>query len=176
MGDSITFDSLVPIDAELERLGVTDQILDGVPGRPISQGIDAINVLVAEGVRPDAWVIALGTNDLGTAADESGDAEGYRSAIASVLDVVPADAPIVWVNVFVVSMSAASEVFNLVLTDELDARGNAVIADWHASAAAAPQTLLRDDGVHPTQRGAEQFASSMGRGLSTVAERLSADQ
>lgn len=160
IGDSITDGSSVALDAALRAAGFRDVTIDaqvsrrieigGGPGEPRS-GTQAMESLLASGVDPDVWVIALGTNDVGKYAEDD-----YAAVVHALLDMVPAGDPLVWVDVHVTARPEDTEDFNALLRDLIDERGNAVVASW--SDAVTGGDVLRDDGLHPNQRGTQVFA------------------
>ena len=77
VGDSITFMSLEPLHAMFAAEGFTEVTVDAVPGRPIAEGVDIVELVVASGPAPDVWVVALGTNDLYYSTDVT----AYRARV-----------------------------------------------------------------------------------------------
>ncbi|MGB8859978.1 MAG: GDSL-type esterase/lipase family protein [Ilumatobacteraceae bacterium] len=164
VGDSITEGSLQVLTTTLTDAGVTDLRIEGKRSRRIDvgngkgdapkSGIITIYELLAEGVDPTAWVIELGTNDVGS----YGGAEEYGALIDKVTDMLPSK-PLVWVNTYREQFLDQTVVFNTVLEQRMDARGNAVVADWYSVASAPEQTVLRSDHLHPNDNG--QLALSL---------------
>jgi lysophospholipase L1-like esterase len=94
-------------------------------------------------------VIELGTNDVGSYSD----AAAYGALIDSILEVIPAEAPLVWVNTFRSQYRDDTNMFNMVLQQRIDDRGNATVADWFSIASAPDQVVLQDDHLHPNKAG-----------------------
>jgi lysophospholipase L1-like esterase len=154
VGDSITNGSEVELREQLAALDVEIESIDAEDGRRIlhdgfvDSGLQAVTALAARA--PDLWVIALGTNDVGQYEEAD-----YASVIEELLDAVPADAPVVWVDVYVESSPEASAQFNAALRDQLAERGAAAVVAW--GSLADDDGVLRD-GIHPSGYGIEQFA------------------
>lgn len=163
IGDSLTAQSAeAQLDA-LDASGYNALLVDGGLGRSIfdagtsrESGIDAITRTAARfsgSAAPDAWVIALGTNDAGNAAfDRLG---SYASRIRTVLAAIPGDAPVVWIGPAVQTSSIIRG-----REDEVAAFGRALhdvatdtprlhILDWGGYAALPG--ILGSDGVHLTE-------------------------
>ena len=164
VGDSITEASTDELQGVFSTAGVTDVRIDAERGRRIEvgngkgsgplSGMNTVYQLLAEGLTPDAWVIALGTNDVGSYPN----AEAYGALIDGLLQMLPAPTPLVWVNVDRPQYEGDTDVFNLVLAERIAARGNAVVADWFALASDPNADLLRSDNLHPNNDGQQAFA------------------
>ena len=72
--------------------------------------------MISEGVEPDVWAIAMGTNDVGKykTADE------YAGLIDQMLSMPDANVPIVWVDVYNPNQLAGTKMFNTVLRERAD--------------------------------------------------------
>lgn len=155
IGDSITNGSEVQLRERLGSLDIEIMAVDAEDGRRMTtdgsngSGLSAVSRLAARG-GPDLWVIALGTNDI-----QQYDADGYGVVIDELLAAVPADAPLVWVDVYLDSNPDSSADFNDALRAALGARGHATVVDW--ASLAAEDGVLRD-GIHPSGFGIERFA------------------
>jgi lysophospholipase L1-like esterase len=156
VGDSITVGSEEPLQDGFRGLGLDVQAIDAASGRRItagggagSSGVDAVVALAPS--RPDLWVIALGTNDVFQYDDE----DAYRNEIAALLNALPPDAPVVWVDTYLAEDPERSAEFNRALRDTLAFRGTASMADW--ANVAGGDGVLRD-GIHPSEEGAQRFA------------------
>ncbi|HAP77512.1 MAG TPA: hypothetical protein DCR14_15710 [Acidimicrobiaceae bacterium] len=159
VGDSITEGSATVLLETFAQVGLTDVVVDGDASRRIEVGTGAgggpvsgmrtLFTLMANGANPDVWVIELGTNDVGQYATS----DDYAALIDQVLDMLPPDAAVVWVNTFRATALDDTLVFNGLLVDRLEQRGNAVVADWYTSASAPEQDILQSDNLHPNDNG-----------------------
>lgn len=165
VGDSITIGSEVELRERLAALDVDIMAIDAEDGRrmtsngSVRSGLEAVGKLAARDA-PDLWVIALGTNDVGQYAG----AEDYAPVIEELLAAVPADAPVVWVDVYLESIPEESAEFNATLRRALRERGQAVVVDW---ADLADEDGVLRDGIHPSGYGIEQFAELVATAVST---------
>jgi lysophospholipase L1-like esterase len=157
VGDSITVRSQDALADGFRSLGLDVRAIDAASGRRMTaeaggdgSGLGAIAALVAADP-PDLWVIALGSNDV----FQYDTAEEYREQIVTLLDALPADAPVVWVDTYLADDPARSDEFNQALRDTLAFRGTSTVADW---AAVAPGDGVLSDGIHPSDEGIQQFA------------------
>ena len=170
VGDSITEGSVEVLTTTLTDAGVVDLRIDGQRNRrievgngkgdaPLSGVITTYNLL-AEAVDPDAWVIELGTNDVGSYSG----ADEYGALIDLILAILP-NRRLVWVNTYRKQFLDDTVLFNTVLAQRLMDRGNAVIADWFTVASAPDQTVLRSDGLHPNSNGQNVLSLLVLQGL-----------
>jgi lysophospholipase L1-like esterase len=175
VGDSITAGSADAIRYTMAAHGFTEMTIDGEVSRRIEQGdgngspTSGIRTLYAmlgdTSIHPDVWVIALGTNDIGQYDDPA----EYRRIIKTVLDMVPDDMPLVWVNGYRWDKRDDSVTFNDILLEEINQRDNSVVASWYDQASRNAETkVLRDDGVHPNQHGQVVFAALVAEGIAAV--------
>jgi lysophospholipase L1-like esterase len=164
VGDSITQASADELQTVFQSANITDVRIDAERGRRIEvgngkgggplSGERTVYNLLAEGLTPDAWIIALGTNDVGSYVS----AEAYGELVDVLLDMLPTATPLVWVNVDRPQYEDDTSVFNLVLEERIVARGNATIADWFTIASDPEADLLRSDDLHPNNDGQQAFA------------------
>lgn len=158
VGDSLTVGATAGLEAAAASLDI-DLRIDAEIGRRITSGsdpdsgIDAVTELLDEYGTPDLWVVALGTNDVGQYSTP----EEYADQINALLALIPADAPLVWIDVYLSVREDASEQFDQVLTEILTQRGNATIGTW--SSIATGDGMLSGDGVHPSDEGSAQFVT-----------------
>ena len=157
LGDSLTwgtnyrgFGNVTP---KLKAVGYFNTlVVDGVFARNISgpagttrNGVKTLKKLSSTGVRPDAAIIALGSNDL----QHSGDKAFYVARIREMLALV-GDIPIVWFNVWRTDAKyypKRSATFNAALVEVASERSNVVVADWASIVLANPK-LMAFDGLH----------------------------
>lgn len=161
IGDSITFGATPEIESRFTNLGFDDVTIDAVPGKRIARDIAdnpagssvAQFIAGAETDRDDElWIVALGTNDVG----QYGSAEEVAGAVNEVLDAVPDDVPLVWVDVYFRDKPEEAAQVNAIIRERISRRGNAVVAPWTEFAEA--EGVLVADGVHTTDAGADTFA------------------
>ncbi len=164
VGDSITKAGTDELNSVFASAGVTDVRIDAEVGRRIEvgngkgggplSGQNTVYNLMAEGLTPDVWIIALGTNDVGSYPS----AEAYGQLIDSLIQMLPKDSPLAWVNVDRPQYEDDTTVFNQVLAERITARGNATVADWFSVASDPNADLLRSDDLHPNNDGQQAFA------------------
>lgn len=157
LGDSLTwgtnyrgFGNVTP---KLKAVGYFNTIVvDGVFARNISgpagtsrNGVKTVKRLSTTGLRPNAAIIALGSNDL----QHSGDPAFYERRIRELLDLV-GNIPIVWFNVWRTDSAfypSRSSTFNATLVEVVADYPNVTIADWASIVVANPK-LMAFDGLH----------------------------
>jgi lysophospholipase L1-like esterase len=155
IGDSITVASGPRILELADAIDADVTVLAEV-GRRINVGSDpeAGSDVVADALAesdPDVVVVALGTNDIG----KYGSVEEYAAEIDELVDQLPDDLPLVWINTYLSRTPDDSAEFNAALIDTLTERGTATIGRW--SSIAQQGGMLRD-GVHPSEDGEQRFA------------------
>jgi lysophospholipase L1-like esterase len=163
IGDSISALSQTRLDEVLGSIGFGTVTINAESSRRIevgekkpTNGLDVISFIAAAN-RPEMWVIELGTNDAGLYASDA----DYQGLIDAMLDVIGADAPLVWVNTYREDHLDGCAQFNGLLQRSLDARGNATVADWYQQCITNAETILTDDGVHPNETGIAVFADTV---------------
>ena len=157
LGDSLTWGTnyrgFGDVTPKLKAVGYFNTIVvDGVFARNISgpagtarNGVKTLKKLSASGLRPDAAIIALGSNDL----QHSGDKAFYIARIREMLALV-GDIPVVWFNVWRTDAPyypKRSATFNAALVEVASERTNVVVADWASIVVANPK-LMAFDGLH----------------------------
>lgn len=171
IGDSLTVAAEDEIDAALTALGLEVLGIDGMESRRMANGgsqlppgVDAIAAAVEAGADPGLWVVALGTNDVG-AGDQ---VDGFRSSVRAVLDEIPSDAAVVWVDVWIGGRQEASAEVNAALRDELRSwAGGAAVVDWYGRGAAGDGAIA-GDGVHLTEAGQAAYAGSIAEAIDSL--------
>lgn len=157
LGDSLTwgtnyrgFGNVTP---KLKAVGYFNTIVvDGVFARNISgpagtsrNAVKTMKKLSTSGLRPNAAIIGLGSNDLQHSADPA----FYAKRIRELLDLV-GDIPIVWFNVWRTDAPyypKRSATFNATLIEVVADYPNVTIADWASIVTANPK-LMAFDGLH----------------------------
>jgi lysophospholipase L1-like esterase len=162
IGDSITKGSLPALDERFGQLGMSSITIEAENGKRMAVSStqnpsgSSLAEFVAEMSDTDhseeLWIVALGTNDI--AQYDSPDE--IAAAVNEVLDRVPDEAPLVWVDTYFRDRPEQQELVNSIIRDRVERRGNSVVAPW--SAFAAEDGVLTGDGVHPTPGGTEVFA------------------
>lgn len=162
VGDSLTHSAEEEILMSLVRRGLHVLEIDGLESRRMSHGgirlppgTEAVEAIRAEAT-PGVWVIALGTNDV--ASDASLD--DFRAEMREVLDRIPADDPVIWVDLWIGGEEELVARANRMIRVELLRRssGTAVV-DWYSHG--TDVGVITADGVHLTQTGQDLFAESI---------------
>ena len=169
IGDSLTLSAEQEITAAMAAAEMYVITVDGVESRrmvrgtrEIEPGADAIEAVLAEG-DPGLWVIALGTNDVGSQVG----ADVFREEMDELLALLPPDAPVIWVDLWIRDLDDQIVDANQVIRSELAARqGVAAVVDWHTQA--ANPGIIISDGVHLTDDGQELFADSIIAAIDTT--------
>lgn len=173
VGDSITNGSQGELRYVLAAQGVQQVTIEAEDGRRIElgdgtgsplSGQRALYALLADGVQPDVWVIALGTNDAGQYADQA----DYARLVQLIVDMLPDDVPLVWVDAYRGDQPVGSQQFDDALRATLAGRPDTVVVPWSTIAADPAQTVLRDDDVHPNADGRVVFATVVAQGVAEV--------
>ena len=161
IGDSITKGSTPPLEERFDLLGLGHLIAAengkrmAVSAQDNPSGADLAAFLAAnsDGDHSDeVWVVALGTNDV---SQYSGP-ENIAASVNEVINEVPDDAALVWVDIYFRDRPEDAAVVNSIIRDRVTRRGDSVIAPW--TAFAETEGVLTGDGVHPTPEGADVFA------------------
>ncbi|MDG2113249.1 MAG: hypothetical protein P8N02_11625, partial [Actinomycetota bacterium] len=121
--------------------------IDAEPGRTTKAGIGLIETAVD--AAPDALVIALGTNDWASTAEQ-------MSQDLAVVEALVAELPcVVWIDAQ--EFRAGLEVVNEQLHAAVGRQPNVHLARW--SAIAGPTALHAADGYHLSAEGRQAYAS-----------------
>ncbi|HWM20735.1 MAG TPA: GDSL-type esterase/lipase family protein [Ilumatobacteraceae bacterium] len=173
IGDSITFMSTVPLQAELSGTGLDVLAIDAQVGRRITVGENgrpypgtAIVEYIANSEPPDVWVIALGTNDIGQYPDTG----EFAIQVYALLDLIPAAAPLVWIDTWDGDRLEETRLVNDTLRAVVGSRDNAVVVDWASHGDDAG--VVTDDAVHPTEDGTAVFGQVVADGVESLLESL----
>ncbi len=183
VGDSITVASTPQLETMFEQLGFGNVVIESKEGKrtSLSFGSNPSGSQVAENLvnlihaigdggaqvsaddpfdhSNELWVVALGTNDI----DQYSDPAERAAAINEMLQTVPDESPLIWVDTFFRDRPDATAEINDTIRDRVSQRGNSVIATW--SAVADDEGNLRTDGVHPRERGSIVFANVVGNSI-----------
>ena len=161
IGDSITKGATPALDERYDLLGL-DHLIEAENGKRIAVSSPdnasgaSIARFIAENGDGDhsdeVWVVALGTNDVGQYAGP----DEIAAAVNEVLDEVPEDAALVWVDTFIADRPEQTDAVNSIIRQRVERRGDSVIAPW--TAFVEGDGVLTRDGVHPTIGGADVFA------------------
>ena len=158
VGDSISYLCRTALEAELAAAGFGRVDFDAIPGRRIAEGdapgLTVLDSAAAAGLDPDVWIVELGTNDLAKYAG----APAYAELISLVVQRIPAETPLVWVDTYSSFFLAESELFNETLRTSISPRAGSAVADWYAKCVEIGPTTLIPDGLHPVEAGFETFA------------------
>lgn len=176
VGDSLTVGVEPYEQSDLLAQGWAHAVVDGAGSRRIAEGfdnkepvsgIDAVKRVLANGVKPDAWIIALGTNDLASA----GTVESAKALIVKLLDEL-GGSNVLWVNTFVPSRQAKVDNFNAALVQLTNERPELRVFDW-ASIATKNLEWLSSDGVHYGKTGYEQRSKLVAQASSVLRQTFS---
>jgi lysophospholipase L1-like esterase len=170
VGDSITKASSKTLTEVLGNQGFTDITIEAETSRRITvgdgrreplSGVKTLFTMISDGVDPDVWGIAMGTNDVGKykGADE------YAGLIDQMMSMPDANVPIVWVDVYNPNQLDGTKLFNEVLRERADARGNTTVLSWFDLASDPKEKILRTDHIHPNERGTLVFADLVSSAL-----------
>ena len=172
VGDSITARSKASLTKVFAAQGIAEVRIDAEVSRRIEvgngrneplNGEKALSNMLAFGVDPDAWVIALGTNDVGVT-----DADHYAVLIDTMLGMLPATTPAVWVDVYRPAVLVETKSFNAVLRARVGRRPNTAVASWFDVVAGNSKRLLTGDRIHPNEAGQTAFAALVGGAVAKV--------
>jgi lysophospholipase L1-like esterase len=161
IGDSITKGSTPYLDERFGLLGL-EHVIHAENGKRMAASVRdnpsgaAVATFLAQhgdGDHSDeVWVVALGTNDIGKYASP----DEIAAAVDEVLDGIPEEAALVWVDTYVATLPAQTVAVNSIIRQRVERRGDSVIAPW--TAFVESDGVLASDGVHPTTGGADVFA------------------
>ncbi|MEO6651458.1 MAG: SGNH/GDSL hydrolase family protein [Ilumatobacteraceae bacterium] len=162
VGDSLTVSATEEIESALDSAGFDAIDVDGQEGRrmthgrnDLTPGVDVVADILTRS-KPELWVIALGTNDVASVDDLS----GFRSEMRSILDLLPPDADVIWVDLWIRDRSESIIEANQLIRTELRAwSADASVVDWHDHG--LDDGVITADGVHLTQFGQQLFADSI---------------
>jgi hypothetical protein len=170
VGDSITKASSKSLTTVLENLGYTDISIEAAVNRRIAvgdgkheplSGVKTLFTMISDGVDPDVWAIAMGTNDVGKYKT----ADDYAGLINQMLEMPDSKTPVVWVDVYNPNQLPGTKMFNEVLRERAAARDHTTVLSWFDLASDPKEKILRDDHIHPNERGALVFADLVSRAL-----------
>lgn len=171
VGDSLTLSAVDEITDALDALGL-EAVVDGMENRrlvrgssDLPSGTDAIEAILDAGP-PELWVVALGTNDVGAQVSD----DDFLSDLVEVLRLVPDDAPLVWVDLWIRDRPDQIATANRTIRSALGRRSApTVVVDWH-SHGEEPGVIV-GDGVHLTEEGQRRFAGSIAAAVESMFDR-----
>ena len=173
IGDSITALSQKALEKVFSSQGISEAKIDAQVSRRIRvgngtgeplNGEKVLANLLAVGIDPDVWVVALGTNDV-----SSYDAAELGELIDEMLTRLPEGVPAVWIDVFLPDRLDATDRFNTVLRERAASRPKTSVASWSAVASKDPKSLMSGDRIHPSDAGEVAFASLVGTAVAAAA-------
>ena len=163
IGDSITVGAQPILQEQLEQLGFADVTIVAQELKRVSlnlrdnpSGADIAAFVADDDGQDDderLWIVALGTNDI----SQYDSVEDIVAEMETVVDSVPDDAPLIWVNTYFADRPEDTAKVNEAIEQIVDERGNAVVGRWDEIAPS--EGVLRRDGVHPGDDGAKVFAA-----------------
>jgi lysophospholipase L1-like esterase len=170
VGDSITKASTESLTEALGAEGFTDITIEAEVSRRIAvgdgkgeplSGVKTLSTMISEGVTPDVWAIAMGTNDAGKYQTR----EEYADLIHQMMSMIDVSVPILWVDVYNPNQIAGTKMFNKVLREQADVRGNTTVLSWFDLASDPSEKILRTDHIHPNAQGTVVFADLVSAAL-----------
>jgi predicted small lipoprotein YifL len=178
IGDSIAKSAQDIVSDSIELQGIEILEYDAMESRRMAtwggadlpSGVAAIDDVIDAGDEPELWIVALGTNDVGAGTDP----QTVRDDIDEILELIPDDAHLIWVDAWVRELDQRARAFNLLLRSGLADRPNTLVLDWHELA--ETEGLVQDDGVHLTERGRLEYARMIGRALRDHFDRSGSDK
>lgn len=171
VGDSLTASAQDEIIRTLSTLGLGVVTVDGQVSRRMTSSTDTIRsgedvvTEIATIASPKVWVIALGTNDVASGSPP----ETIRSSVQRVLDAIPTDSLVVWVDTYIRDEPEAVAAGNLIIRDVVSGRPGAMVVDFF-SYGDDPGVVV-GDGVHLTDMGQQLFANVIANGIAQVLGR-----
>ena len=166
VGDSLTVSAADEIEASLAAIGLDVLVIDAKESRRttrsstnLTSGSDAVESILADasaGEEPGLWVIALGTNDVASV----GSLDGFRPEMRELLALIPDDAPVIWVDLWIRDRVEPIVEANRMIRAELrDRDGGSAVVDWFAHG--DDDGVITGDGIHLTDVGRQVFAESI---------------
>lgn len=162
IGDSITVGSTPYLEEQFALMGFGDVSINAQNGKRIGvsfgnnpSGSDVAQFIAASedtDLEATLWVVALGTNDIG----QYNGAEEIAVQIDEILEPIPEDAPMIWINTYYADRPDSTRDVNAAIEERMNDRGNSTIGRWNELA--PTDGVLRSDGIHPGDEGAKVFA------------------
>jgi lysophospholipase L1-like esterase len=162
LGDSLTYGTAYPgfgnVVPQLEALGTFDEVkidaefarnISG-PARTSRNGVKTYKQLVKNGLRPNAVIVALGSNDIQQSAKPAFFEAEIRELLAEIGDI-----PVVWINILRTDVSyypQRSAMFNRILLRIAPEYPKLSVVDWASMLAAHPKWFAFDK-LHLQPRG-----------------------
>lgn len=171
VGDSLTYSAQTEIVESLAALGLGDVVVDGQVSRRMTSSTDTIRsgetvvLQIAAEAAPRVWVVALGTNDVASGSS----ADSIRASVQRVLDAIPDDSLVVWVDTYIRDEQDAVVAGNQIIRDLVSQRPGAVVADFYSYG--DDPGIVVSDGVHLTGEGRVLFARVIANGIADVLGR-----
>ena len=163
LGDSMTMGDRRYLKPALSAAGWLHVKVDGEPCRRIPasanepySGVKIVRALRAAGAAPDAFVVALGTNDIGFVVEYH---QTPRHLISEMLDAIGPGRRVLWVDVVQPDLPEGAAWFNHTLDEIAEERpGQLLVLRWSRAAAAHSEWFL-NDGIHLSEIGHAQRAA-----------------
>jgi hypothetical protein len=175
IGDSITVASTPALEDQFADMGFDVSAIEAVVGKRMvmsspnnPSGVNVADFITGGGGGDSdgqLWIVALGTNDI----NQYGSPDEIAAAVNEMLNAVPDDVPLVWVDTYYRAESEGAALVNAIIADRLSRRGNSVMAPWNAFASG--DGVVRSDGVHPTEAGTVVFADVVGATIDDFLDR-----
>lgn len=171
IGDSLTLSAIEELRSAMADLQFAEVTIDALQSRrmvdragTVTSGAESI-ASILETHPPDIWVIALGTNDVSAAQS----ADPVRDAMESVLELIPEDVPVIWVDIWIRDQVLDVTKANKIVRSVMAARPGTAVVDW--SSYGADPSIFAIDGIHITNRGQVLFAAAIASAIAGLFER-----
>lgn len=155
VGDSVLLGASLALRQEMP-----DCYIDAEVSRYVGGGIEAFDNLASHGMMGDVVLVALGTN--GPIAG----AERYEEQTRALMKYLGPKRRIFWVNIYAPHLDW-QDTNNAYLQRMAKEYPNLTVIDWYSLASRHPEWLT-EDGVHPDDTGAAEYARLVCRTMAGV--------
>lgn len=153
LGDSVMLSAYTNIMALYP-----DANIDAAVSRQVGQEQASYNWYVSQGLVHNTVVISLGTNGV-----------LYPNIVEQTLDLIGSEHSVFWVNDYCPGCEWQDS-NNVYLRELVKKYSNVTIIDWY-SYISEHQDLLDEDGIHPTEEGADAYAHLIQENINQVIQK-----